>query len=418
MLPRPQVETVHNSPLRVAFYLDRPHRLMGGQRQLQMFLKWARPAGLEAVAAAPMGGICVDALRNDGIPVDIIPAPERLRQYDKELLRLSRLEWIGIWLRDVLPHARQVADWARAHKAQILHFNSPRGIVAAGYGARRPGLRSVLHLRGSMNYFDGLLGSLTQALADRILLNAEALRTEIAPTFSDRCVAIHDGAEEPQRWTRREARTTLGAKLGLSLGERERLVLCLSSLVPFKGQHHLIDAMAKLRDLAPERPTWLVLAGGGEERYRRYLEEQVSRLGLDNVRMLGYFPDPELLTVAADVVVLPTIDNTSFVHLDGERVAVRSTEGFPQTILEALAAGVPVVATRVAGTPEQVRDGETGLLVPQADSSALAGAIGRIVRDDALRTRMGQAARADARARFHAPTQAVRTLDILRSVAV
>jgi glycosyltransferase involved in cell wall biosynthesis len=107
-------------------------------------------------------------------------------------------------------------------------------------------------------------------------------------------------------------------------------------------------------------------------------------LGLQRqARFLGTRSDvPELLALT-DVAVLPSLE-----------------EGFPNAILEAMAAAKPVVATQVGGIPEAVVHGETGLLVPPRDPSALAGAIGRLLDDPGLRTAMGLAGKQRIAERF------------------
>jgi glycosyltransferase involved in cell wall biosynthesis len=119
----------------------------------------------------------------------------------------------------------------------------------------------------------------------------------------------------------------------------------------------------------------LRIAGDGPD--RAGLEAEIERLGLqDRVELLGTRTDiPELLA-GADVFALAS-----------------DSEGLPMSVLEAMAAGLPVVASAVGGIPEVVRDGETGALVPPRDSAALASAIGRIVADPELRDRLGEAGR-------------------------
>jgi glycosyltransferase involved in cell wall biosynthesis len=103
----------------------------------------------------------------------------------------------------------------------------------------------------------------------------------------------------------------------------------------------------------------------------------VSKLGIsEQVDFLSVRNDvPELLS-AADSVLMPSL-----------------TEGFPRTAIEAMAAGKPVIATNVGGTPEAIIDGETGILVPARDSDALASAIVRLVGDSDLQARLGAAGR-------------------------
>jgi glycosyltransferase involved in cell wall biosynthesis len=135
------------------------------------------------------------------------------------------------------------------------------------------------------------------------------------------------------------------------------------------------------REGAP--PFELRLAGEGHLRAR--LEEQAARLGIaDRVRFLGLVADMPAFYQGLDVFVLPSV----------------STEGLPLTVLEAMASGLPVVATTVGGTPEAITDGESGLLAPPGDAGALAVALRRVLDDEALRGRLGAAAREAVLARF------------------
>ena len=131
-----------------------------------------------------------------------------------------------------------------------------------------------------------------------------------------------------------------------------------------------------LEALAAVEGVELLIAGEGDE--RAALERDVAELGLgDRVRFLGALPRERVveLFAAADASVLSS-----------------SWENFPHTVVEALAAGAPVIATATGGVAEVVRDGENGLLVPLADATALGEAIRRYVGDDELRTRLRAAA--------------------------
>ena len=131
-----------------------------------------------------------------------------------------------------------------------------------------------------------------------------------------------------------------------------------------------LEALAAVEDVE------LLIAGEGDE--RAALERDVAELGLgDRVRFLGALPRERVveLFAAADASVLSS-----------------SWENFPHTVVEALAAGTPVIATATGGVAEVVRDGQNGLLVPLADATALGEAIRRYVGDDELRARLRAAA--------------------------
>ena len=130
-------------------------------------------------------------------------------------------------------------------------------------------------------------------------------------------------------------------------------------------------------------------------------QSQVTEAITDFKQELAIDPaNPAAYYKLADVVVLPTVEREQL-KMDGRVVEVRSGEGLPRTVLEAMYMAKPTVATRVAGTPEQILDGETGLLVPPANPEAIADAIMRLLEaSPAERRTMGERARARVRETF------------------
>lgn len=146
------------------------------------------------------------------------------------------------------------------------------------------------------------------------------------------------------------------------------VILCAGRLSREKGQADLIAALARLN--RPADSVRLVLAGDGPERAR--LERLRARLGLQQtVIFAGHLPDLRAWYSVANLVALPS-----------------HSEGSPNVLLEALAAGVPVVATAEGGVPEIVRHEESALLVPRGDSEALARALSRLLDDRDLAARL------------------------------
>jgi glycosyltransferase involved in cell wall biosynthesis len=156
------------------------------------------------------------------------------------------------------------------------------------------------------------------------------------------------------------------------------VVLCVARLEPVKNHGMLFDALERLRAYAPV----VQLVGDGPS--QRQYEAEAARRGLDGMlRFLGYRYDVPALTAAADVVVLTSLK-----------------EGIPRAIMQAMAVGVPVVATDVKGTREVVRDGRTGYLVPLGDAAALAARLQALFDSPQLRRELGDAAAAHAHAHF------------------
>lgn len=157
-------------------------------------------------------------------------------------------------------------------------------------------------------------------------------------------------------------------KAGATFGHTVKL-LSVGRLDPEKGLTDLITAAHELIERRGIAFTLTIVGTGSEQ---DQLKREVSRVGLDeHVHFPGYVPyGPELLRLyrESDVFLLPSF-----------------TEGCPQVLIEAMACGVPVIATRVGGIPHLIRDGQNGLLVDPANARQLAGAVRRLVEDRDLR---------------------------------
>ncbi|HXH06221.1 MAG TPA: glycosyltransferase [Vicinamibacterales bacterium] len=155
----------------------------------------------------------------------------------------------------------------------------------------------------------------------------------------------------------------------------------LARLHRANGHETLLSALARL---AARRAGWrCVIAGDGpEERRLRERAARDARLA-SCVEFAGHAADAPRFLAGLDLYVHPCL-----------------VSGMPNAVLEAMATGLPVVATAVGGTPEAVVDGETGLLVPPRDPAALASALERLIADETLRRRMGAAGRARVEAHF------------------
>ncbi len=191
--------------------------------------------------------------------------------------------------------------------------------------------------------------------------------TEIHPPLSERLHVIPCGVDA-ERFPAAESRDP-------------STIVCVGSLQDYKGHRYLVEAARSMRDAG--RCFSLVLIGDGE--LRSELERQVEELDLGSViRFAGYQPTARVadLLVRATVVVQPSVVTES-----------GKMEGVPVALMEALASEAAVVATDISGISELVQDDVTGLLVPERDPEALAGAIGRLLDDPELRVRLGKAGR-------------------------
>jgi glycosyltransferase involved in cell wall biosynthesis len=170
------------------------------------------------------------------------------------------------------------------------------------------------------------------------------------------------------------------ARQSLGLPDGAPVVGTVGRLAEVKRQDLLLQAFARVRAGRPS--TRLVLVGDGERRAE--LEALAGELGLtDAVRFAGYQPRPEAYLRLMDVFALTS-----------------RTEGMPMALLEAWAAGVPVVASRVGGLPELIREGETGLLFDFPDADALAALLRRVLDDPTLAQSLGAGGRREVEEKY------------------
>jgi glycosyltransferase involved in cell wall biosynthesis len=183
-------------------------------------------------------------------------------------------------------------------------------------------------------------------------------------------VVIANGIADPPPPSGADVRAEIGIDAG------RPLLVALGRLEPQKGFDMLIDAVTRLPEVA------LVIAGEGGE--RAALEAQARRLGAaGRVFLPGFRTDVPDLLGAADAAVFAS-----------------RFEGSPLSVIECMATGTAIVATRVGGVPELLDDGVHGLLVPPEDADALAAALERVVAEPELRARLGAAARERQRGEF------------------
>lgn len=233
------------------------------------------------------------------------------------------------------------------------------------------GRRWLGDLYRSRPWYRRAAASMAARRMDAIVTNSRAAAAELVD--QDRIapdkVHVIPNAVLPHA-TSRSDRARYRTAWGLT--DEDVLVGCVANLKPEKGLAYLIDAAGRLRDIMP-RLRFVII---GEGPMRTELEADVRRRGLEAiVRLDGAVPDARPLYSAFDLFVQAS-----------------ETEGLPNVILEASAAGLPIVATAVGGTTEIVTPGQSALIVDPGDTEGLVHAIRRLAEDAGLRERLGHAA--------------------------
>ena len=281
----------------------------------------------------------------------------------------------------------RVARFIRRERIQVLQtalFYADVIGVAATRLCSGPAVISVEH--ASHGEHDTLRVSPRHILAyrwalkhvDRVVAVSEEIRdtvVRIRKVPPRKVITIPNGIEilPVPPGLREKTRTELGVELD------QPILGIVGRLDEVKGHRVLFDAMTRVRYRFPDVVCLVV----GDGPIRNDLEAEIRRLGLDRaVRFLGFRKDMQSLYAAMDALVMPSI-----------------TEGLPITLLEAMAAGKTVVASRVGGIPEVVTDEETGLLVPSRDAEVLACALIRVLDCPAWAAHLGERARRRVEAR-------------------
>lgn len=219
---------------------------------------------------------------------------------------------------------------------------------------------------------------------------------ELAPRIASEGVDVVHCGIEPDRVQPPESRTPNEPPRILSVGRA----------VQKKGHEYLIEACAELLARGRSLRCELVVGMGGR---REQLQAQIDRLGVGEAVTLLDTRDEEgifELLREVDIFALACV-----VADDGDR------DGVPVSLMEAMACELPVVSTAVTGIPELVQDGQTGLIVPEHDADALAGALERLLDDEQLRIRLGTQGRAKVLEEFNVRRSAARMAEIFRTVS-
>jgi glycosyltransferase involved in cell wall biosynthesis len=253
-------------------------------------------------------------------------------------------------------------------------FTRPRAVLA--------GRRSLSEFKAQFGRPERLADALARRGSDLLVANSEAVKADVVGregVAPDRIRVIHNGVQLAESMTVHERRRRRAA---WAATDDTIVIGCVANYKPFKGLELLIGVIANLAVRLGHRRLRLVLVGEGI--LRPMLEALQRELEVEDLVILhGAEPVATRVYAAFDIAALAS-----------------EAEGLPNVVLEAAAAGLPIVATAAGGTPEVISDGVTGLLVDVGDEEGFTDALERLCRDRAAAERLGAAARSDVAQRF------------------
>jgi len=287
-------------------------------------------------------------------------------------LESDRVREIEMKSRFDLSIVRRIADYARETQADILHAHTPRTAMIASLVAKRCNLPWIYHVhsptardstRALVNRVNAWVEAYSLRNSDHIITVSKSLRHEMLSRGYSRhkITAVANGvAEQPP------------IDPIVRIGQKEWKLGMVALVRPRKGIEVLLEALSNL-NRERNRITLEVIGGFETQEYENAIRGLVQKLNLaETVHFRGFTKDVPAVMRTLDAMVLPSLFG----------------EGMPMVVLEAMACGVPVIATQVEGTPEVIRHGQEGLLARPRDAVSLSQAIQAFVSDRLAWTKM------------------------------
>lgn len=330
-------------------HLETGRHFYGGGRQVKLLTEGLVKEGVSSTLVCPDDSAIATAVDQNAVQVVTLPMRGDLD----------------------LGFARRFGKWLSQSKADLVHVHSRRGAdIWGGLAAGRHNMPAVLTRRVD-NPEVPVLGKIKYGLFERVIAISQAIREQLLAdgVSADRLSVVHSAVDfdscQPD-WTRQQFLQAFDLDAG------DKVVVCVAQFIPRKGHADLLAAWQEVSAGMPQAK--LVLFGRGPE--KEALQALALMLGIDNsVRFAGYREDLRQFLGCADLLVHPA-----------------HKEGLGICLLEAQAAGLPVVATRAGGIPEAISAGNTGLLVATSEPGELATAMLRLLSDSGLRTTLAAAA--------------------------
>jgi len=363
-----------------SLHVDTARTWRGGQNQVLLTVNGLRGLGHRAALVAHPGG---ELRRRAAEGLELIPLAPRTEMDLTAAWRFARV--VKRLAPDVI-HAHDPHAVAMASLALSLGAASVQGAEAPALVASR---RVDFHLRGNS------FSRWKHRQVDCFIAASEAIRRMLVADGvpAERTATVHEGIDVEHV----EAAPPVNVHEVFWLPHHAPVVGNVAALVPHKGQRHLIEAAHLVVQELPDAR--FVILGEGE--LREQLERQVRDYHLEkHVLLPGFRTDVIGCIKGFDLFVMSSV-----------------TEGLGTSLLDAMACARPIVATRAGGIPEIVVDGATGLLVEPRDHHAMAAAIVRLLNDEALRRRMGEAGYARVGERFTVERMLAGTVAIYQRVA-
>lgn len=359
-------------------YLFPQVEIGGAERSQLELLGGLDRSFIQPAAACVMEGPLPEALRRMNVDVHINRWPSFALKVGRGSGASKLL--LPFALAALVPHIVRMAALVRKEKIDLVHTNGLKSHVAGSAVRLLTGKPLVWHVRDVLKpgVTRRALNLIARSTVTTLLANSRATAETFSSVPGSRIRIVYNGIDTDLYSPNPPGE--IRAKLGIS--SREFVVGAMGALAPLKGHIHLIRSAPRILSRFPD--TRFLIAGEemyltiGHRGYRAVLEEEVRRLGLaERVVFAGWHDSPVDVLRSLDVLVHSSV----------------YPESFGRVLVEAMACGVPVVATALGGPVEIIESADQGILIPPEDPEAIADAVIRLRSDPDLRRRMAVAGR-------------------------
>lgn len=366
-------------PIRVLFYEPYPMGLGGNFFTQRLILERLDRAQFTPIIVAPVEGVALEEFQKMGVECVVISPPGELDRYGGSVLNASLLGRIKSAF-DLFRYNLRLARFIRDRRINVVYANCVRAEMSIGFASRLAKVPSLLYVKGELN--NPVIDRLSFMLARKILFFCEQNRDDKYPglvrLYQNKIDILKIGLDSSTiKNVEHQEKTALRNELGIESAFVN--IAVVAQLYRPKGQHLVLEALSKLISQFPKVRLYF-LGDHVIDEYRPYkleLDKIIEKHGLGkHVRFTGWRRDNLEIVALMDIVIHPSL-----------------AEGFGRAVLEAMALGRPVIASKVGGLRDAIKDGKNGFLVDPGDVAGIERRWRELLIDSELRIRMGQAAK-------------------------
>ena len=368
--------------IKILIYESYAHKIYGTVRYLLSIFKYIDRSRFEPLLVTSIDAEFLETIRDKGFRCIVQSTPNVLKKHGGQIMK-KKIVYKLIAGLAIIRFSCGMFKLIMKEKPAIVQCNSIRALLTIGLAVKISRIPLLFYVNGHLD--NTILDRIGFWLSDMILFQNKTNKNRKYPKlirkYAHKIRVFPEGIDlDELLFAQNNVEKKLAEELAI-LPDRFNLVY-MGVISPLKGVHYLLEAIVELKRELPDFMLYLVGDHAVNEYigYKKQLERIIQSNGLEaNVTFTGYRFDVIEILSMMDLAVLPSL-----------------SEGMPKAILEAMALGKPVVATRVGGVSELLINGVTGFIVEPKEPHSLAKAISTLARDKELRRRFGMESRRTA----------------------